>query len=256
MANKYLSPIEAAAKDWYSKHELKIKFRLKPAIGQRIVGTVWQGQGTYYVYDKTQCITMRPYRVPTEKQREALTVGRSLIGTKVCSQCQKRFSTEWRGRVCPDCKDKNRVRDCIEKANAWINTEALTLDTETTGLGSDAEIVEICLIDVAGIPLFNTLIKPTKPIPDEAVAIHGITNEMVATAPTWADIYDQFILLIADRTVVIYNADFDVQIISQTSEKYGLVSPQIKRVFANANYLAGNPILPKNANTLPLHKHF
>lgn len=236
MANKYLSPPEAAAKNWYSKHELKIKFRLKPAKNQRIVGTVWQGQGTYYVYDKAQCIDMRPYRAPTEKQREALMIGRSLLGTKVCNQCQKRFSTEWRGKICPDCKDKNRVLDCIEKANAWINADALILDTETTGLGSGAEIVEICLIDVAGNPLLNTLIRPTKYIPDEAIAIHGITNDMVATAPTWLDIHERFLSLVADRTVVIYNADFDVQMIHQTSKKYDLVSPQIKSVCAMAMY--------------------
>lgn len=34
-------------------------------------------------------------------------------------------------------------------------TEALTLDTETTGLGNDAEIIEICLIDITGRPLLN-----------------------------------------------------------------------------------------------------
>lgn len=236
MANKYLSPLEAAIKNWYSKYELRKKFRLKPAKGQHFTGVVWQGQGTYYVYDKAQCIEMRPYRAPTEKQLEALTVGRSLLGTKVCSQCQKRFSTEWRGRICPDCQDKNRVRDCIEKASAWIESRSITLDTETTGLGSDDEIVEICLIDTNGTPLLNTLIKPTKPIPDEAIEIHGITNEMVASAPTWADIYEQFSALITDRTVVIYNSDFDVRIIKQTSEKYDLAVPQIKSVCAMAMY--------------------
>lgn len=235
MANKYLSPIEAAAKDWYSKHELKIKFRLKPAIGQRIVGTVWQGQGTYYVYDKTQCIEMRPYRSPTQKQRDALAVARSLIGTKVCIQCLKRFSTEWRGRVCPYCQDKNRIRDCIEKANAWIKAEAL-VDTETTGLGTDAEIIEICLIDVTGRPLLNTLLKPTKPIPDEAIAIHGINNEMVSTAPIWTDIHERLLSLISNRTIVIYNSDFDVRLIKQTSEKYGLASAKIESVCAMAMY--------------------
>jgi DNA polymerase-3 subunit epsilon len=59
---------------------------------------------------------------------------------------------------------------------------------------------------------------------------------MVATAPTWADIYDHFLSLITDKTVVIYNADFDVQIVNQTSKKYDLVSPQIKSVCAMAMY--------------------
>ncbi len=70
-----------------------------------------------------------------------------------------------------------------QRANQWLDNDYLFIDTETTGLGDDAEIVEICIIDSHGFIMLNTLIKPTKPIPDEAIAIHGITNEMVAFAP-------------------------------------------------------------------------
>ncbi|MJX93223.1 3'-5' exonuclease, partial [Salmonella enterica subsp. enterica] len=75
-----------------------------------------------------------------------------------------------------------------QRAAQWLDDGYLFIDTETTGLGDDAEIVEICIIDSHGFIMLNTLIKPTKPIPDEAIAIHGITNEMVAFAPNWTDI--------------------------------------------------------------------
>lgn len=236
MVNKYLSPLEAAIKNWFSKYELRTKFRLKPAKGQRIVGTVWQGQGTYYVYDKSQCVAMRKYREPTEKQLEALKVGRTMLGTKECVQCKGRFDTYWRGKFCPDCQDKSRINECINTAKKWLEAEAYTLDTETTGLGDEAEIVEICLIDAAGTPLLNTLIQPLKPIPDEAIEIHGITNEMVAGASTWAEIHEQFASLIAGKTVVIYNAEFDVRMIEQTAEKHGLVAPEVNAVCAMETY--------------------
>lgn len=58
-------------------------------------------------------------------------------------------------------------------AQQWLDDNRLFIDTETTGLGDDAEIVEICIIDSHGFILLNTLVKPTKPIPDEAIAIHG-----------------------------------------------------------------------------------
>lgn len=59
-------------------------------------------------------------------------------------------------------------------------------------------------------------------IPAEAVSIHGITNEMVADAPLWADINDKFMRLIAGRTVVMYNAAYDSRLIMQSQLANGL----------------------------------
>ncbi|MGM7876076.1 3'-5' exonuclease [Yersinia enterocolitica] len=103
------------------------------------------------------------------------------------------------------------------RAKKWLKDNCLILDTETTGLGNDAEIIEICIIDCTGKVLLNTLIRPRNPIPAEATAIHGITNEMVAAAPTWRDIHWQLMVLIHTRRLVIYNVDFDVRLILQTA---------------------------------------
>ncbi len=103
------------------------------------------------------------------------------------------------------------------RAKKWLKDNCLILDTETTGLGNDAEIIEISIIDCSGKMLLNTLVKPRNSIPAEATAIHGITNEMVAAAPTWRDIHWQLMALIRTRTLVIYNVDFDVRLILQTA---------------------------------------
>lgn len=108
-------------------------------------------------------------------------------------------------------------------AITWLDDDCLTLDTETTGLGEDAEIVEITVIDHNGKPLMNTLVKPVcGSIPAEVFSIHGITNEMVADAPMWADINDEFMRLIAGRTVVMYNAAYDSRLIMQSQLANGL----------------------------------
>jgi DNA polymerase-3 subunit epsilon len=90
----------------------------------------------------------------------------------------------------------------------------LILDTETTGLGGYAEACEISLINHAGRPVLSTLVKPIHPIPDDAIAIHGITNEMVETAPTFPEIYPLLVRAIANKTIVIYNKDFDRRILT------------------------------------------
>jgi len=100
--------------------------------------------------------------------------------------------------------------------------KAIVLDTETTGLRYDDEVVEIAISDVNGAPLFNTFIKPKRPIPPEATAIHGITNDMVRRAPTWRGAYPRYAHLVRGSFVLVYNAKFDKRIIEQTTRLWGL----------------------------------
>ena len=68
--------------------------------------------------------------------------------------------------------------------------DVLILDTETTGRGQRAEIIEIALIDTTGNERFLSLCKPEKPIPITAMRVHKITDRMVADAKTWVDIHE------------------------------------------------------------------
>jgi len=90
------------------------------------------------------------------------------------------------------------------------------LDTETTGLGPNAEICEIALIDHDGTVLLDTLIKPTVPIPRDATRIHGITNAHVRGEPAFAETWPVIAKQLAARTVIIYNSDFDLRMIRQS----------------------------------------
>lgn len=109
-----------------------------------------------------------------------------------------------------------------QQAQKWLENNALILDTETTGLDGSAEIIEVSVIDCNGNVLFDTLVKPTAPIPAEATRIHGITNDMVAEAPTWPEVIRQFEAVVRGRKLVIYNADYDLRIIDQTSNLHNI----------------------------------
>lgn len=96
------------------------------------------------------------------------------------------------------------------------------LDTETTGLGNRDEVVQIGIINKNGDIVLDTLVRPTKPVPREAINIHGISNEMLADAPTFDDVYVTLSARLAGMPLVAYNMDFDWRLLSQTVMNYQL----------------------------------
>jgi DNA polymerase III subunit epsilon len=97
------------------------------------------------------------------------------------------------------------------------------LDTETTGLGEDAEIIDIAIVDRDGNVLLDTLVRPSDAIPPDASLIHGIDDPAVADAPSWDSVYPLVgRILDSYGPVVVYNADFDQRLIEQTNALYGL----------------------------------
>lgn len=119
-------------------------------------------------------------------------------------------------------------RAAIEWAQAVLSdSDTVILDTETTGLGPGAEVVQVSVIDALGNVLLDTLVKPCDPIPPEAIEIHDITNERVATAPAFPEIYPRLLETLKGKYVVIYNASFDIRILNQSLHRHGLSLPTI-----------------------------
>ncbi len=52
--------------------------------------------------------------------------------------------------------------------------------------------------------------------------MNGITNEMVADAAAFADVYRRLDEVLVGRMVLAYNADFDRRILAQRCERHGL----------------------------------
>jgi DNA polymerase-3 subunit epsilon len=116
----------------------------------------------------------------------------------------------------------NDRQQVIIDAMYWLDSDPLFLDTETTGLHSTDEIVEIAVLDAGGKSLLDTLIKPSIHINWEAQRVHGITNEAVANAPTFADIYDELQDLLTGRLIIVYNLGFDIRLLAQSARAWGI----------------------------------
>lgn len=129
------------------------------------------------------------------------------------------------------------------KVAAWAreraaNPATIFLDTETTGLGRDAEIIDLGVVDMHGNVLIDTLIAPRSPIPPETTRVHGIVDADVIGAPGWMDVYPLLAGLLRDRPVVVYNAAFDRRMIDGCCAAFGFEGESAEWHCAMQHYAA------------------
>jgi DNA polymerase III subunit epsilon len=136
----------------------------------------------------------------------------------------------WRAEREANAMELESPRD-RRSAVAWARSvlsgsSTVFLDTETTGLGFGAEIVDVAVIAASGEVIADLLVRPLRRIPSEATRIHGITDEDVAGAPCWSDALEVLRPLLADRDIVVYNVAFDRTMLRQCCERIGAVVPR------------------------------
>ena len=90
-------------------------------------------------------------------------------------------------------------------ARNLLQVRPLFLHSKTTGAAEQAEVVEIAILDTAGMPLADELVKPKRHIRPTATKIHGITDEMVDSAPRWTEILPKVEELLVGKKVCIYD---------------------------------------------------
>ena len=107
----------------------------------------------------------------------------------------------------------------------------MILDTETTGLDWNDEIIELGILDTKGNVLYDSMFKPNQEIPIQATSIHGITNEMVKNCPRFSDEWEKIWTIIKDKTLLIYNAHFDESMLYSTLEQQGIITEDNDEMF-------------------------
>ncbi|MFT3856070.1 MAG: DNA polymerase III subunit epsilon [Aquabacterium sp.] len=90
------------------------------------------------------------------------------------------------------------------------------LDTETTGLSPDSgdRVIEIGCVEMVNRRLtgrhLHFYINPERPNSEDAVKVHGLTDEFLADKPVFAALIDDIIDYCRDAEVIIHNASFDI----------------------------------------------
>ena len=103
----------------------------------------------------------------------------------------------------------------------------IVLDTETTGLSAEAgdRIIEIGCVELLNRKLtgrnFHYYINPERESHEDALKVHGITNDFLQDKPKFAAIVDEFVDYIRDSDIIIHNASFDVGFLNKELELTG-----------------------------------
>jgi DNA polymerase-3 subunit epsilon len=102
----------------------------------------------------------------------------------------------------------------------------IILDTETTGLepAQGHRIIEIGAVEMVNRRLtgnrFHQYLNPDREIDQGAIEVHGITNEMLADKPRFADVATDLLAFLKGAELIIHNAPFDTGFINH---EFGLM---------------------------------
>ncbi len=131
--------------------------------------------------------------------------------------------------------DTVELKDDEYESRELLETEFVVFDLETTGAKAPpCRITEIGAYRVKNgtvMEEFQTLVNPETPIPSFIASLTGISDEMVAGAPVFADVAFDFLDFIGDSILVAHNSGFDMRFLNH----------EIGRVFGK--YKLGNPCL-------------
>jgi DNA polymerase-3 subunit epsilon len=101
------------------------------------------------------------------------------------------------------------------------------LDTETTGLSPESgdRIIEIGCIEMIDRRLsgrtLHRYVNPQRKNHEDAVRVHGLTDEFLADKPLFAEVAEEVLAFVAGAEIVIHNAGFDVGFLNAELDRLG-----------------------------------
>lgn len=107
-------------------------------------------------------------------------------------------------------------------------TGTVILDTESTGLNTGVKLdepVSIAVVSPSGETLFHRRIRPSVTIDDGAAAVHGITAEQLADAPTFGEVWPELAVLLDGKTIAGWNIPYDIRLLINAAHAHSVVLP-------------------------------
>jgi DNA polymerase-3 subunit epsilon len=103
----------------------------------------------------------------------------------------------------------------------------IILDTETTGLSAETgdRIIEIGCVELLNRKLtrnnLHHYVNPERDSHEDALKVHGISNEFLRDKPKFAQIADELLAYLEGAELIIHNAPFDLAFLNKELERLG-----------------------------------
>lgn len=107
----------------------------------------------------------------------------------------------------------------------------VVIDTETTGLDKDDEIIELSVVSSEKEELYHSTFMPEKDINPFAAKVNHFSKEKLKGSPVFCDEWENIRKVVNGRRVLGHNIQFDKRLVIQTLEKYGMDPKEGEELF-------------------------
>jgi len=119
------------------------------------------------------------------------------------------------------------IANAREEAVLWAKgllarKDWVILDTETTGLMSNDQVVQVGILAPDGAVLLDTLVQATCEMSSKAFMVHGISAKMLASAQGFAEVLPKIREIAGNKYLVIFNGEYDTRMLVQSARAAGL----------------------------------
>jgi len=130
------------------------------------------------------------------------------------------------------------------------------LDTETTGLSPESgdRVIEIGCVEMLNRRLsgrnLHFYLNPERANSEDAVKVHGLTDEFLADKPLFGAVADEFLEYVSGAEIVIHNAAFDVGFLNEELRRLG--RPKFTEFVSGVNdsLMMAREMFPGKSNSL------
>lgn len=130
------------------------------------------------------------------------------------------------------------------------------LDTETTGLNAESgdRIIEIGCVEMLNRRLsgrnLHFYLNPERSSHEDAVKVHGLTDEFLADKPLFAAVADELMDYLAGAEILIHNAAFDIGFLNAELRRLGRPAFESQVGSITDTLLMAREMFPGKSNSL------
>jgi DNA polymerase-3 subunit epsilon len=130
------------------------------------------------------------------------------------------------------------------------------LDTETTGLSADSgdRIIEIGCVEMLNRRLsgrnLHFYLNPERRSHEDAIKVHGLTDEFLADKPLFATIADELLEFVSGAEIIAHNAAFDVGFLNEELRRLGRPKFHEHVLLVTDSLSMAREVFPGKANSL------